>query len=126
VVKPRPRRRYGGLADRYPISHYQLDYHVDNGVTGLSDPGNTFAQFTASWLFFLAALMMRVVISIFDWSFHVDLITGERGLLSVSNPAAQHYYHDIVMPFLVSARSRSASGSPTRPSSTSTQTSVAR
>jgi hypothetical protein len=92
----------GGLADRYPISHYQLDYHVDNGVTGLSDPGNTFAQFTASWLFFLAALMMRVVISIFDWSFHVDLITGERGLLSVSNPAAQHYYHDIVMPFLVS------------------------
>jgi hypothetical protein len=92
----------GGLADRYPISHYQLDYHVDNGVTGLSDPGNTFAQFTASWLFFLAALMMRVVISIFDWSFHVDLITGERGLLSVSNPAAQHYYHDIVMPFLIS------------------------
>jgi hypothetical protein len=92
----------GGLADRYPISRYQLDYHVDNGVTGLSDPGDTIAQFTASWLFFLSALAMRVVISIFDWSFHVDLITGDHGLLSVSSPIAQHYYQDIVMPFLVS------------------------
>jgi hypothetical protein len=92
----------GGLADRYPISRYQLDYHVDNGVTGLGDPGDTIAQFTASWLFFLSALAMRVVISIFDWSFHVDMITGDHGLLSVSSPVAQRYYQDIVMPFLIS------------------------
>jgi hypothetical protein len=95
----------GGLIDRYPLSHYQLDYHVD--VTTLGVPNGDFlagvGQMLISWVFFGAVVLMRIVIAIFDWSFNVDLVTGENGLLSASSPIAHQYYDQIVKPFLASA-----------------------
>src|SRR3954469_6679640 len=60
-----------GLVNRYPISYYQLDYHVDGpsvGLTGasLGDPVAGIAQFMASAMFLVAAYLMRFVIAIFD------------------------------------------------------------
>lgn len=93
----------GGLADRYPISHYQLDYHVDTGSVlnpNFEGIAAALAQFMSSWLFFGAALLMRVTIVIFQWAFDFDMITGEHGVLAPATVATQRYYDEFVAPFL--------------------------
>jgi hypothetical protein len=40
----------GGLVDRYPLSAYALDYHVDAGITDLDGVAPMIAQWAASQL----------------------------------------------------------------------------
>lgn len=91
----------GGLADRYPMSHYQLDYNVDFSPTHPSGAIPSLMQFTASWLFFFGAVIMRFVIYIFDWAFHANLLTGGEGLLSPLAEIVRTNYSQIILPFLV-------------------------
>jgi hypothetical protein len=91
-----------GLADRHPISYYQLDYHVDTSITG-SGITSEIAQFFCSIIFFGVAVLMRLVIAIYGWAFNVDLITGATGGLTATAPIAQQNYQDFAMPFLVTA-----------------------
>lgn len=94
-----------GLVNRYPISYYQLDYHVDGpsaglGGVSLGDPAASIAQFMASSLFLVAAYLMRFVIAIFDWSNSIDLITGNNGGLAQATPVVHHNYSTLAAPFL--------------------------
>jgi hypothetical protein len=92
----------GGLVDRYPLSHYELDVHVDTSLTGMS-VGNFFGiigQFLAWAIWFIGVLFMRLVIVIFQWAFNVDLISGTLGQAAI---ISQGYYNDFVKPFLAVA-----------------------
>lgn len=93
----------GGLAGKYPLSHYQLDYYVDNGVTGVGNVPATIAQFFASLFFFVGALLMRCVIAAYDWSTNLNIITGAGGGLDSSSNIVQDNYTTLVAPFMITA-----------------------
>jgi hypothetical protein len=98
----------GGLVDRYPLSHYALDYHVDEpsvGFSGISsgDVPSLIAQFSASLVFLVLTWFMRVVIGAFDWAFSVDVVGGPHGVLTSVAGSAQHLYGYVVVPLLASA-----------------------
>lgn len=91
----------GSLINRYPLSSYQLDVHVDSpvGFGGIST-SNLFAsigQFLASTMWFFGVLFMRLIIVVFQWAFNVDLINGTLGQAST---ISQGYYVGFVQPFL--------------------------
>jgi hypothetical protein len=92
-----------GIANQHPISYYHLDYHVDAGITNTDGIPAQISQFFASFLFFGAAVIMRLVISVYSWAFNLDLITGAGGGLETTAPISQQNYQDLVMPFLVTA-----------------------
>lgn len=91
-----------GLADRYPLSRYQLDYHVDVGITSPEGIVPSLMQFFSSWAFFFATMAMRFVVYVFDWAFNADLLTGD-GLLTPLASVVQSNYREVVLPFLVPA-----------------------
>jgi hypothetical protein len=81
----------GGLADKYPLSYYQLDYFVDGpsvGFSGVStgDIPGLVGQFLISIGFAGLTFLMRVTISAFDWAFNIDVIGGRNGALRPGGP----------------------------------------
>jgi hypothetical protein len=89
-----------GLVDRYPISSYALDSHVDNGVIGTSNISASLAQFFSWLFFFIGVVAMRVMIAIFEWASSANFITGENGVLGPVGVVSKQYYNDLVVPFL--------------------------
>lgn len=98
----------GGLVDRYPSSHYALDYHVegiDVGLTGVhgNDVTSQVAQFFVSLGFTIMTWFVRMVLTIFDWAFNLDLIGGKHGLLGPVGRSSQHLYSTAVVPLMATA-----------------------
>lgn len=95
-----------GLASRYPLSAYMLDYHVSSAVSlsGVSsdNAGDAIAQFFSKWLFFVGVLFVRVVVAVFQWGVNVNFVTGPHGVLNVTSGISRRYYDDFVKPFMVS------------------------
>lgn len=78
-----PKSDLGGSIDRYPLSAYGLDYHVDPIDVNLgfnADVGNIPA-WTMQFLTKMGALVLlwavRLVIEFFSWAFSVDLLTDK-------------------------------------------------
>jgi hypothetical protein len=69
----------GSLVDRYPLSAYSLDYHVDVGVTNLDGAPATIAHWAAAQLWSLTSFMVKTVIDLFTWAFSLDLLGGTSG-----------------------------------------------
>ena len=66
----------GSLVDRYPLSAYALDFHVDVGVSELSGVPPTIAHWAAAQLWSLSSFLVRTVIDVFTWAFSLDLLGG--------------------------------------------------
>ena len=66
----------GSLADRYPLSAYALDFHVDVGVSELSGVPPTIAHWASAQLWSLSSFLVRTVIDVFTWAFSLDLLAG--------------------------------------------------
>ena len=66
----------GGLADRYPLSAYSLDYHVDVGVTDPEGVPPMIAQWAAAQLWSATSLLVKCTIDLFTWAFSLDLLNG--------------------------------------------------
>ncbi|MCA1699627.1 MAG: hypothetical protein LC790_12305, partial [Actinobacteria bacterium] len=92
-----------GLADRYPLGHYDLDTHVDGvtaSVTGgvdTSDLPAAIAGFLAGWLWKLTAFLANAVISLLTFAFSLDLVngspaTGGAGALAPISDATRNIY----------------------------------
>ena len=60
----------GALIDRYPLSAYSLDYHVDVGVTDMDGVPATIAHWAAAQLWNLTSFLIKTV----DRSVHVGVL----------------------------------------------------
>jgi hypothetical protein len=69
----------GSLVDRYPLSAYSLDYHVDVGVTDVDGVPATIAHWAAAQLWSLTSFLIKTVIDLFTWAFSLDLLGGTNG-----------------------------------------------
>src|SRR4051794_7922301 len=86
----------GGLMDRYPLSAYALDYHVNVGVT---DPGGVpamIAQWAAAQLWSLSSFLVKTVVDLFTWAFSLDLLGGASGALSPIAQAITNLYDNVI------------------------------
>lgn len=89
--------------DKYPLSYFQLDYHVDVGITNPAGVAPMIAQFFAGMLFLAETWLMRTTISIFDWAFNLDIIGGSGGALKPISIATQSFYYTTVLPLMAAA-----------------------
>jgi hypothetical protein len=90
----------GGLIDRYPISNYQLDYHVSVGVTHMEDAFAASMQAVGSVAFLALAWLVRMIVMAFDWAVNIDVVTGPHGLLEPIGASGQRFYSIVIVPLL--------------------------
>jgi hypothetical protein len=98
----------GGLADKHPISYFQLDYHVkgiDVGLGGVdaNDQTSQIIHLFANCIFMILIFFMKVAISAFDWAFNVDIIGGRKGTLTPVGKATEDLWKTTFLPFLKTA-----------------------
>jgi hypothetical protein len=94
----------GGLADRYPLSAYSLDYHVDVGVTDMDGVPPTIAHWAAAQLWNASSFLVKAVIDLFSWAFSLDLLNGDNGALApVADAISSIYEHVIGEAWMVAA-----------------------
>ena len=78
-ISPQSQLSGGGLADRYPLSAFSLDYHTDIGITQLDGVPPTIAQWAAAQIWSLTSFLVKTVIDLFTWAFSLDLLGGVPG-----------------------------------------------
>ena len=86
----------GGLTDRYPLSAYALDYHVDVGVTDPEGVPPMIAQWAASQLWNATSFLVKCVIDLFTWAFSLDLLGGADGALGPISAAIASLYENVI------------------------------
>jgi type II secretory pathway pseudopilin PulG len=95
-----PNGGVGGLADRYPLSAYTLDYHVDGpsaGFGGIStgDVPQMISQWLTSQIWAVLVWILKLVIDLFAWAFTLDLINGQHGALTPVGDAVRGIYQGV-------------------------------
>src|SRR4051794_2162997 len=86
----------GGLADRYPLTAYGLDYHVDVGVTDPEGIPPMIAQWAAAQLWNTISLLVKCTIDLFTWAFSLDLLNGDNGALAPIGEAITSLYENVI------------------------------
>src|SRR4051812_46513731 len=86
----------GGLADRYPLSAYSLDYHVDVGVTDPQGIPPMIAQWAAAQTWDVTSLLVKCTIDLFTWGFSLDLLNGPTGALAPIGDAITSLYENVL------------------------------
>ena len=92
----------GGLADRYPLSAFSLDYHTDVGITQLDGVPPTIAQWAAAQIWSLTSFLVKTVIDLFTWAFSLDLLgagpagSGGGGALAPVADAITSVYENVI------------------------------
>src|SRR4051794_14426619 len=86
----------GGLADRYPLTAFSLDYHVDAGVTNPEGIPSMIAQWAAAQLWNVTSLLVKCTIDLFTWAFSLDLLNGSSGALSPIANAITGLYENVI------------------------------
>lgn len=105
-VGPESQVPQGGLAARYPLSHYALDQHftaVEASLTGGVDVSGVpalIAYFLANLLWELTAFIANAVITLFTFAFSLDLVqgseaTGGAGALAPVSDAVRTIYREV-------------------------------
>ncbi|MBE2317822.1 type IV secretion system protein [Solirubrobacter sp. CPCC 204708] len=86
----------GGLADRYPLSAYALDYHVDVGVTEPEGIPPMIAQWAAAQIWSATSLLVKCTIDLLTWAFSLDLLNGGDGALKPIGDAITNLYENVI------------------------------
>ncbi len=86
----------GGLVDRYPLSAYALDYHVDVGVTNPDGVPPMIGQWAAAQLWSATSFLVKTVIDLFTWAFSLDLLGGTDGALGPIAQAITSVYENVI------------------------------
>src|SRR3954470_17687921 len=86
----------GGLVDRYPLSAYALDYHVDVGVTNPDGVPPMIAQWAAAQLWSATSFLVKSTIDLFTWAFSLDLLNGAGGALAPVSSAIRSLYENVI------------------------------
>jgi TrbL/VirB6 plasmid conjugal transfer protein len=105
-VGPAPQLGEGGLASRYPLSHYTLDSHFDaveaslTGGVDVSGVPPMIAYFLASILWLATSFGANLLIALFSFAFDLDLVngsqaTGGAGALAPVSHAIHSIYSNV-------------------------------
>jgi hypothetical protein len=105
-VGPASQLGSGGLAGRYPLSHYTLDQHFDavsaslTGGVDVSGVPPMIAYFLAGVLWVLTSFLANLLISLFSFAFSLDLVngsqaTGGAGALAPVSQAIHSIYANV-------------------------------
>jgi hypothetical protein len=88
----------GGFADKYPLSNYALDYHVDGPslTGGVGDPGPMFSQWLTSQTWDVVRFFNRLAIDGFAWAHSLDLMNGPQGAMRPINQAIQNLHENVL------------------------------
>ena len=86
----------GGLVDKYPLSAYALDYHVDVGVTNPDGVPPMIAQWAAAQLWSATSFLVKSTIDLFTWAFSLDLLNGSGGALGPVSSAITSLYENVI------------------------------
>lgn len=100
-----PSTGLGGLTEKYPLSAYRLDYHVDGpsvGITGVSagDVPELISQWLANAVWGLTAFLATLAIHLFAWAFSLDLLNGQHGALQPVGDAVRNIYNNVTVGWL--------------------------
>jgi hypothetical protein len=96
----------GGLADKYSLSYFTLDYYVEGPSVGVvvnasaGDIPGLVGQFLITFGFAVASFVMRLTVAAFDWAFNVDVIGGRHGILAPVGKATQRLWVSTFAPLL--------------------------
>ena len=85
-----------GLADKYPLSAYALDYHVEAGVTDPEGVPPMIAQWASAQLWNATSLLVKCTIDLFTWAFSLDLLNGANGALAPIAHAITSLYENVI------------------------------
>jgi len=114
-VGPAPQLGDGGIAGRYPLTHYSLDQHFDaveaslTGGVDVSGVPPMIAYFLASILWLATSFLANLLITLFGFAFSLDLVNGSsagggEGALAPVARAIHAIYADVFgAPWLVLA-----------------------
>jgi hypothetical protein len=91
-----PETQLGGLSEKYPISHFQLDTHIDGGFDNLGGYVSMGMQFFTSLFWAGAVMLLKLAILLFSWAFSLDFLTGPDGALSPVGQGIRHL-HNVVL-----------------------------
>ena len=86
----------GGLADKYPLSAYALDYQVDVGVADPDGVPAMIAQWAAAQLWNATSLLVKCTIDLFTWAYSLDLLGGPDGALAPVGAAITSLYENVI------------------------------
>src|SRR5262245_54866842 len=86
----------GGLVDKYPLSAYALDYHVDVGVTNPDGIPPMIAQWAAAQLWSATSFLLKSTIDLLTWAFSLDLLNGAGGALAPVSSAITSLYENVI------------------------------
>src|ERR1044072_334426 len=96
----------GGLIDKYPLSAFSLDYHVEGPEvtdtdlgpidvpTGIStgDIPSLILQVLASIIWAITSFFVHLTIVLFSWAFSLDLLNGQNGAMAPIGRAIKNLY----------------------------------
>jgi hypothetical protein len=98
-----PGNSVGGLADKYPLSAFNLDTHIDTGTLGVSAVPETVASWFASQLWSIAVLLVKGVTQLFSFAFGLKLLTGAHGALAPVADAVHSLYDSVFGDLLIAS-----------------------
>jgi hypothetical protein len=87
-----PETQLGGLSEKYPISHFQLDTHIDGGLDNLGGYVSMGMQFFTGLFWAIAVMGLKLAILLFSWAFSLDFLTGPEGALSPIGQGIRHLH----------------------------------
>jgi hypothetical protein len=113
-IGPAPQLPAGGLADRYPLTNYQLDQYFPAISAGLlsgvdvSGVPPMIAFFIAQVIWLITSFLANAVITLFAFAFNLDLVNGNGtpgsgALTPVASAIHNLYTNTFGAPWLVAA-----------------------
>jgi hypothetical protein len=89
--------------NRYPLSAYELDQHVDAGLTNLSGTVDAIPHALAAMIWSIDRHVSEWIINLFGAAFSVDMLSGASPLRAAASSSARQLYYQVAQPLLTTA-----------------------
>lgn len=87
----------------YPLSRYEIDQHVDAGLTNLSGTVDAIPHALSAMIWSIDRHVVDWIIRLFGAAFSVDLLNGDSALSAAVNRSTKQLYDQLAQPLLTSA-----------------------
>ncbi|MCW2920489.1 MAG: hypothetical protein JWL76_363 [Thermoleophilia bacterium] len=87
----------------YPLSAYELDQHVDAGITNLSGTVDAIPHALAAMIWSIDRHVSEWIVNLFGAAFSVDILSGTSPLRAAASGSARQLYAQVAQPLLTTA-----------------------